>query len=80
MKEHKRNLKKLSKKELIDQLLLLTEYNAQSSASHDMEVAGLGRQRDDLEQYLRSAENALDYKENVIDKYKKLLSISVEEL
>jgi len=32
MKEHKKNLKKLSKKELIDQVLLLTEYNAQSSA------------------------------------------------
>ena len=80
MKEHKKNLKKLSKKELIDQVLLLTEYNAQSSASHDMEVAGLERQRDDLEKYLGSAENALDYKEKVIEKYKKLLEIAVEDL
>lgn len=80
MKEHKKNLKKLSKKELIDQVLLLTEYNAQSSASHDMEVAGLERQRDDLEKYLRSAENALDYKEKVIERYKKLLETSVENL
>jgi cell fate regulator YaaT (PSP1 superfamily) len=80
MKEHKKNLKNLSKKQLIDQVLLLTEYNAQSSASHDMEVAGLERQRDNLEQYLRSAENALDYKEKVIEKYKTLLSFSIEDL
>jgi cell fate regulator YaaT (PSP1 superfamily) len=77
MKEHKKNLKNLSKKQLIDQVLLLTEYNAQSSASHDMEVAGLERQRDNLEQYLRSAENALDYKEKVIEKYKNLLELLV---
>ncbi len=73
MKEHKRNLKKLSKKELIDQLLLLTEYNAQSSASHDMEVAGLGRQRDDLEELLQNAER-------IIEKYKNLLELSIENL
>jgi hypothetical protein len=45
-----------------------------------MEVAGLERQRDNLEQYLRSAENALDYKEKVIEKYKTLLSFSIEDL
>lgn len=32
------------------------------------------------EQDLKSAENALNYKEKVIEKYKKLLSISVEDL
>ena len=73
MKEHKKNLKKLNKKELIDQVLLLTEYNAQSSASHDMEVAGLERQRDDLEQLLQNAER-------IIEKYKNLLELSIENL
>lgn len=48
MKEHKSNLKKLSKKQLINQLLLMTEYTAQASQSHDMEVAGLERIVDDL--------------------------------
>ena len=65
---------------MIDQVLLLTEYNAQQSTSHDMEVAWLERQRDDLEKYLQSAENALDYKEKVIEKYKRLLENSVENL
>jgi len=73
MKEHKKNLKKLNKKELIDQVLLLTEYNAQSSASHDMEVAGLERQRDDLEELLQNAER-------IIEKYKNLLELSIENL
>ena len=73
MKEHKKNLKKLNKKELIDQVLLLTEYNAQSSASHDIEVAGLERQRDDLEQLLQNAER-------IIEKYKNLLELSIENL
>jgi len=73
MKDHKKNLKKLSKKELIDQVLLLTEYNAQSSASHDMEVAGLERQRDDLEELLQNAER-------IIEKYKNLLELSIENL
>lgn len=59
---------------------LLTEYNAQSSASHDMEVAGLEKQRDDLEQYLQSAESALDYKEKIIGRYKTILSFSIEDL
>lgn len=70
MKEHKKNLKKLNKKELIDQVLLLTEYNAQSSASHDMEVAWLERQRDDLEECL----------ERRTRKYKGLLELSIENL
>jgi len=73
MKEHKKNLKKLNKKELIDQVLLLTEDNAQSSASHDMEVAGLERQRDDLEELLQNAER-------IIEKYKNLLELSIENL
>ena len=73
MKEHKKNLKKLNKKELIDQVLLLTEYNAQSSASHDIEVAGLERQRDDLEQLLQNAER-------IIEKYKNLLELSIANL
>lgn len=33
-----------------------------------------------LEQQLQSAENALDYKEKVIGKYKKLLEVSIEDL
>lgn len=73
MKEHKKNLKTMSRKELIKQVLRSIEHNTQASQNHDLEIAGLERQRDDLEIELQNAERALD-------KYKKLLEVSVEDL
>lgn len=66
----------MSKKQLINQVLIWIETAAHQGVCNDFIV-------DDNEQlkwFLKSAENALEYKEKVIDKYKKLLSISVEDL
>jgi hypothetical protein len=76
MNEHKANLKKMNKKQLIQQNLNQIELLAQQEIKNDRLIEYNIKK----EQHLRSAEKALDYKEKVIDKYKKLLSISVEEL
>lgn len=76
MKEYKKDLKKMSKKQLIDQVFIQTEYIAQN----DYRMQWLRNQVNEIEQQLQSAENALDYKEKVIDKYKKLLEVSIEDL
>jgi len=76
MKEHKKNLKTRSKKRLIKQILFQTDIMAHKEIEND----SLNKILTSTEQHLRSAESALDYKEVVIDKYKKLLETSVEHL
>ncbi len=68
--------KSMSKKELRDQLLRQMNDNIMI-VSENYTLNTMNRH---LEQQLQSAENALDYKEKVIDKYKKLLEVSIEDL
>jgi hypothetical protein len=76
MKEHKANLKKMSKKQLINQNLNQIELLAQQEIKNDKLI----EYNTQKEQNLRSAENALEYKEKVIDKYKTLLETAVEHI
>ena len=76
MKEHKSNLKKMSKKQLIQQNLNQIELLAQQEIKNDKLIEYNIKK----EQHLRSAEKALDYKEKVIDKYKTLLETAVEHI
>ena len=76
MQQHKENLKKMSKKELIRLNLTQTEMLAQQEIKNDKLI----EYNTQKEQHLRSAESALEYKEKVIDKYKKLLETAVEHL
>lgn len=76
MKEHKLNLKKLSRKQLINQVLIGIETMAHQDRCNDRLI----EQNSSLNWYLKSAEHALEYKEQVIDKYKKLLQVSIEDL
>jgi hypothetical protein len=76
MKEYKANLKKMSKKQLIQQNLNQIEMIAQQEINNDHLI----KYNTDKEQHLRSAERALEYKEKVIDKYKQLLETAVEHL
>jgi hypothetical protein len=76
MKEHKANLKKMSKKQLIQQNLNQIELLAQQDIKNDRLI----EYNTQKEQHLRSAENALEYKEKVIEKYKTLLETAVEHL
>jgi hypothetical protein len=76
MKEHKANLKKMSKKQLIEMNLNQIEMLAQQEIKNDRLI----EYNTQKEQHLRSAENALEYKERVIGKYKTLLETSVENL
>ena len=71
-KEHK----KMSKKKLLWHL----ERQMFSNMKIVWENYMLNNTLNRTEQDLKSAENALNYKEKVIEKYKKLLSISVEDL
>lgn len=83
MKEHKANLKKMSKKQLIKQVLIWIETMAHQDNCNDSLIkynTNITKELKQTEQHLRSAENALDYKEKVIEKYKTLLSISIEDL
>ena len=59
MKEHKANLKKMSKKQLINQVLIWIELLAQQEIKN---------------------EKLIEYREKIIEKYKKLLETSVEIL
>ena len=68
--------KSMSKKELRDQLLRQMNDNIMI-VSENYTLNTMNRH---LESQLQSAENALDYKEKVIDKYKKLLEVSIEDL
>ena len=68
--------KSMSKKELRDQLLRQMSDNIMI-VSENYTLNTMNRH---LEQQLQSAEHALDYKEKVIDKYKKLLEVSIEDL
>ncbi len=68
--------KSMSKKELRDQLLRQMNDNIMI-VSENYTLNTMNRH---LEQQLQSAENALDYKEKVIEKYKKLLEVSIEDL
>ncbi len=68
--------KSMSKKELRDQLLRQMSDNIMI-VSENYTLNTMNRH---LEQQLQSAENALDYKEKVIEKYKKLLEVSIEDL
>jgi len=76
MKEHKANLKKMSKKQLIEQNLNQIEMIAQQEIKNDRLI----EYNIQKEQHLRSAENALEYKEKVIEKYKILLETAVEHI
>jgi hypothetical protein len=76
MKEHKANLKKMSKKQLIALNLNQIEMLAQQEIKNDKLI----EYNTQKEQHLRSAENAFEYKERVIGKYKTLLETSVEHL
>lgn len=66
----------MSKKELKAQLLHQMQCNIQIVWDNRNIVQTNAR----LEQHIESAENALVYKEKVIEKYKDLLSHSVENL
>lgn len=66
----------MSKKELRKHLMM-EMYDASCFSSECSKLNTMNRH---LEQQLQSAENALDYKEKVIDKYKKLLEVSIEDL
>jgi hypothetical protein len=76
MKEHKANLKKMSKKQLIAMNLIQIDMLAQQEIKNDKLI----EYNTQKEQHLRSAENALEYKERVIGKYKTLLETAVENL
>ena len=76
MQQHKENLKKMSKKELIRLNLTQTEMLAQQEIKNDKLI----EYNTQKEQHLRSAESALEYKEKVIEKYKTLLETAVEHL
>lgn len=83
MKEHKKNLKKLTKEQLIKQVLIWIETMAHQDICNDNLIwynTKITKELNELEQTLRSAENALDYKDKVIERYKTLLSVSVEDL
>ena len=68
--------KSMSKKEIKDHLLRQMNDNIMiGSENHKFNAANKN-----LESQLQSAEHALDYKEKVIEKYKNLLSISIEDL
>jgi hypothetical protein len=71
-----KSYKKLSKKQLKDQLLRQMNDNILMNA----ENYALNKLQMNKEQQLQSAEHALDYKDKVIDRYKTLLSISIEDL
>jgi hypothetical protein len=71
-----KSYKKLSKKQLKDQLLRQMNDNILMNA----ENYALNKLQMSKEQHLQSAEHALDYKDKVIDRYKTLLSISIEDL
>lgn len=68
--------KKLSKKELRDHLLREMNDNINLAS----ENCNLIKELDIVERQLKSAESALVYKEEVIEKYKKLLETAVEHL
>lgn len=71
-----RSYSKLSKKQLRKELLRQINDNIFMNA----ENYSLNKLLTSKETHLRSAESALEYKEVVIDKYKKLLETSVEYL
>lgn len=68
--------KSMSKKELRAELLRHINDNM-VILSEDYTLNTMNRH---LEQQLQSAENALDYKDKVIGKYKRLLEVSIEDL
>jgi len=76
MKEHKENLKKMSKKQLIAMNLIQIEMLAQQEIKNDRLI----EYNTQKEQHLRSAENALEYKERVIGKLWTLLETAVEHI
>jgi len=71
-----KSYKKLSKKKLRKELLR----QMNDTIFIESENFALNKLNTMKEQQLKSAEHALEYKELVIDKYKKLLSTSVEDL
>lgn len=74
-KLHK-SYKKMSKKELLEHLSTSQERSMKTV----LENYNLNKQNNDLEKQIRSAENALAYKDRVIEKYQRLLSFSVEDV
>lgn len=68
--------KKLSKKQLRECILQQINQNTLIVS----ENYTLNRELEQKEKHLRSAENALIYKDEVIEKYKTLLTTSVEDL
>ncbi len=76
MFELHKSYKKLSKKQLLEELRKEKEQNCKIV----WENWTLNKSNNELEKTLRSAENALNYKDKIIEKYKSLLSISVEDL
>mgnify|MGYP003512459663 CR=1 FL=1 len=79
-KEHKANLKKMSKDQLINQILITIDNKIQSDLENEQTISILKKQNINLEWYLKSSESALAYKDKVIERYQKLLSFSVEDI
>jgi len=80
MKEHKGNLKNLSKKQLINQVLTGIELAAHRDIEKDEEIEELNKRIDRISWFLECAEDASLYKDKVIERYKSLLEISVTDL
>lgn len=76
MKKLPKSYRNMSKKELKAQLLHQMQCNIQIVGDN----RNIVKHNDLLEKQIQLAENALVYKGKVIEKYKKLLSISVEDL
>lgn len=79
-KEHKANLKKMSKDQLINQILITIDNKIQSDLENEQTISILKKQNINLEWYLKSSESALAYKDKVIERYQKLLSFSLEDI
>lgn len=78
-----KSYKKLSRKKLRSELLRQMNDNifiVSENYSLNKENGHMRKERAKTNEHLWLAENALAYKELVIDKYKKLLETSVEDL
>lgn len=71
LKEHKKNLRKLTKKQLIQQILIWLDMNANQSIQFDMAYEKLDNEKQICESelirtewFLKSAESAIRYYEN----------------
>lgn len=77
-KEHKANLEKMSKKELINQILIWIDIHSNIQIEREKDINTLNKQNNDLEWYLKSSESALAYKDTVIENYKQILEFAIE--